>query len=173
MLSKAELMEMVADTGEKMIKIIETSSVDPCQLKNNHNQLYLNLMQGLEYKKQKKEPMKKRIRTESYVIEEDPEDDDMIMNEDPKTFILKEVDRYLTEAKLRARQDFQASKLNTNATFQSIYKLDTSPGKSIMRQNMSPDTTSSKGGKISFQIDDPYEQGIKSQIIKPRDRMKS
>lgn len=47
--------------------------------------------------------MKKRIRTESYVIEEDPEDDDMIMNEDPKTFILKEVDRYLTEAKLRAR----------------------------------------------------------------------
>jgi Ca2+-binding EF-hand superfamily protein len=51
MVSKEEIIDMVEEMGEKMFKIIDTSSVETCSLKNNHNQLYLSLMQGLDRKK--------------------------------------------------------------------------------------------------------------------------
>lgn len=76
---------MVEDTGQKMVKIIDTSSVETCSLKNNHNQLYLSLMQGLELKKQKNEPQKKSKKKEEVITEED---NALLTEEDPKQSVL-------------------------------------------------------------------------------------
>ena len=93
---------MVEETGQKMIKIIDTSSVETCSLKNNHNQLYLSLMHGLERKKQGNEPSKKASVKHEVITEEDLVFD---AQEDPKESVLKEVDNYLKEARKKAKLD--------------------------------------------------------------------
>ena len=43
------LSDKVSETGQKMIDLLQLSSVEPCSLKNQHNQLFLSLMQNLKY----------------------------------------------------------------------------------------------------------------------------
>lgn len=70
--------------------------------------------------------MKTRKRQQSAVDEEEPDLDTFTSYEDPKTIVLKEVDRYLSEARLRAKSEVSAGKFSdvTN-TIYSTSKLET------------------------------------------------
>ena len=49
--SKTELENTVVETAKQMRRIIEISGPDPSSLKNNHNQLFLSLLDQLEHQK--------------------------------------------------------------------------------------------------------------------------
>ena len=158
-----------------MIKIIDTSSVETCSLKNNHNQLYLSLMHGLERKKQGNEPSKKASVKQEVITEEDLVFD---AQEDPKESVLKEVDNYLKEARKKAKLDIQSGKHSyfTGATIYSNAQIDSTPMQN-KRQEFSADltNTSRRGKNLSFQNDDPYDGRtyLKSQAYNARNRIRS
>lgn len=50
--SQTEILNMIAEAGENMKKLLQISCAESSGLKNSHNQLFLSLMDRLEYLKQ-------------------------------------------------------------------------------------------------------------------------
>ena len=50
-MTKDDIVKMCNVSGEKMKKLLQISTADGANLKNQHNSLFLSLMQGLEHQK--------------------------------------------------------------------------------------------------------------------------
>ena len=49
--TQLEIIKKVRQMNTTMVNIMKASSVDPCTLKNEHNEVFLSLMERLEYLK--------------------------------------------------------------------------------------------------------------------------
>ena len=57
---QAEIVNMISEAGENLKKLIQISCADSSGLKNAHNQLFLSLMDRLEYLKQQDKEKQER-----------------------------------------------------------------------------------------------------------------
>lgn len=58
--SLTEILNMIAEAGESMKKLLQISCAESPGLKNSHNQLFLSLMDRLEYLKQQEKERQER-----------------------------------------------------------------------------------------------------------------
>lgn len=58
--SNQDIVQMVTETGDKMKRLLQISSAEGSSLKNQHNQLFLSLMENLNYQKEQEKKREER-----------------------------------------------------------------------------------------------------------------